>query len=64
MIRGSIEPGIIAAACLEKYQMVKDKIAEIDKLAGANDNLFRKLILDTFRPDLPAAKGISVGSRY
>ena len=47
-------PGVIAAILIEKSQMVKDTIIRIDREAGADDALFRKLIKAHFRPDLKA----------
>jgi hypothetical protein len=47
-------PGIIAATLIEKSQKIKDKISEIDRQAGTDDALFRRLIKEYFRPELRA----------
>lgn len=45
---------VTIAILLEKTQKIKDKVAEIDKKAGSDDALFRKLVLGYIRPDLKA----------
>jgi len=45
------DKSIVTALLLEKANLVKQKIALIDKEAGDNDKLFRTLILKWFEPD-------------
>jgi hypothetical protein len=58
----SAKPSHTVALLIEKTQMVKDKVREIDTLAGQDDALFRKMVKDYFRTDLKA--GVVIRPRY
>ncbi len=47
----SNEAGARRAMLIEKANVIKNKIREIDQLAGSDDKIFRKMILKYFQPE-------------